>query len=50
MNQYFPAYQVIKERKFSVLNRNVTEKEYESVLKVFHRLGLEGYYQKKEEY
>jgi putative pyruvate formate lyase activating enzyme len=49
MNQYFPAYKVIAEKKFSALNRNVTEKEYENVLKVFHRLGLEGYYQKKEE-
>jgi putative pyruvate formate lyase activating enzyme len=49
MNQYFPAYTVISNKKFSSLNRNVTNKEYTKVLKVFHHLELEGYYQEKEE-
>lgn len=48
MNQYFPTYKVLSEKKLSSMNTTSAEEEYQKVLHSFYKLGCKGYYQKTE--
>jgi len=42
MAQYYPTYRVTRERRFSILNRRITEREYKDIVSFAEELGFEN--------